>query len=163
MANPQTLAIDTYLRELNDLVRQRAELGTRADRVESVVRGMIDLLDNEHEQMQYREKLEDVIPPTGLSAAIAHVLSSDDTRSFFPTEIRDRVKGFLLHHSNEMASVHTTLKRLSRDNLFVEVVDREGKTAYRWVNREKRLEQEITRHRVKTERALAQRKVSLED
>jgi hypothetical protein len=133
MANPQQSAMDSYLSELTKLITERRKLNKRISKVEKVVRGMIDLLDTEEEQMEYLEKLDDITPPAGLTEAIQQVLRSDTSRAFFPMEIRDRVKSYLLNHANEMASVHTTLKRLVKSNSLVEPVEKDGKTAYRWV------------------------------
>ena len=104
---------------------------------------MIDLLDTDEEQTEYIEKLDEIRPPAGLTDAIQQVLSSDHTRVFFPTEIRDRVKSFLLNHTNEMASVHTTLKRIAKLNSMVETVERDGKTGYRWMTVGERMVRDI--------------------
>ena len=134
MVNPQLSAMDVYLEELRSLTTERSKLSTRISKVEKVLRGMIELLDTEDQQMEYLEKLDDITPPAGLTDAIYQVLVSDQDRAFLPTEIRDRVKkGYLLNHSNEMASVHTTLKRLAKNNPMVEAVAKDGKTAYRVV------------------------------
>ena len=134
MANPQKSAMDSYLAELTAVLAERQKLDRRISKLEKVLRGMIDLLDTEEEQTEYIEKLDEIRPPAGLTDAIQQVLQSEEGKAFFPTEIRDRVKSYLLNHSNEMASVHTTLKRITKNNPSVEAVTREGKTAYRWVS-----------------------------
>src|SRR5579864_862464 len=116
MANPQKSAMDSYLAELTTLLSDRQKLDRRVAKVEKVLRGMIDLLDTDEEQTEYIDKLEEIRPPAGLTEAIQQVLSSDPNRTFLPTEIRDRVKSYLLNHSNQMASVHTTLKRIAKLN-----------------------------------------------
>ena len=134
MSNPQKSAMDSYLAELSVVLAERQKLDRRISKLEKVLRGMIDLLDTEEEQIEYIEKLDEIRPPAGLTEAIQQVIQSGEGKAFFPTEIRDRVKSYLLNHSNEMASVHTTLKRIAKNNPFVETVTREGKTAYRWVS-----------------------------
>jgi hypothetical protein len=134
MANPQKSAMDAYLAELTALLAERMKMDRRIAKVEKVLRGMIDLLDTDEEQTEYIEKLDEIRPPAGLTEAIQQVLASEMSRDFFPTEIRDRVKSYLLNHSNQMASVHTTLKRLAKNNPFIEVVEKDGKTAYRMVS-----------------------------
>lgn len=126
--------MDAYLTELRALLAERQKLDKRISRVEKVLRGMIDLLDTDEEQMEYIEKLDDIRPPAGLTEAILQVLQSqsDKNKALFPTEIRDLVKSYLLNHSNEMASVHTTLKRIAKNNPAVEIVEKDGKAAYRW-------------------------------
>jgi hypothetical protein len=139
MANPQKSAMDAYLSELTSLVADRRKLDGRISKVEKVLRGMIDLLDTDEEQMDYMEKLDEIRPPAGLTEAIQQVLNSDQNRVFLATEIRDRVKSFLLNHANQMASVHTTLKRIAKDNPFIEVTEKDGKTAYRSVSAGERM------------------------
>lgn len=134
MANPQKSAINAYLAELTVVLAERQKLDRRISKLEKVLRGMIDLLDTDEEQTEYIEKLDEIRPPAGLTEAIQQVIQSGEGEAFFPTEIRDRVKAYLLNHSNEMASVHTTLKRIAKNNMSVEAVIREGKTAYRWVS-----------------------------
>lgn len=143
MANPQKSAIDAYLAELTALLGERMKMDRRIAKVEKVLRGMIDLLDTDEEQTEYIEKLDEIRPPAGLTEAIQQVLASEMGRDFFPTEIRDRVKSYLLNHSNQMASVHTTLKRLAKNNLFIEVVEKDGKTAYRMVSPGDRMVRDI--------------------
>lgn len=145
MANPQKSAMDAYLVELTGLVADRQKLEKRITKVERVLRGMIDLLNTDEEQTEYIEKLDEIRPPAGLTEAIQQVLQSDQDKAFLPTEIRDRVKGYLLNHSNEMASVHTTLKRIVKNNPFVEQVEREGKAAYRWVSTGERYVRNLTK------------------
>jgi hypothetical protein len=136
MAHPQKSAMDSYLSELTQLLTERQTLDRRISKVEKVLRGMIDLLDTDEEQTEYIEKLDDIRPPAGLTDAIQQVIESGDGKAFFPTEIRDGVKAYLVNHSNQMASVHTTLKRLVKSNWpFIEAVERDGRTAYRWVTR----------------------------
>ena len=134
MVNPQKSAMDSYLSELTTLIAERQTLNKRISKVEKVLRGMIDLLDTDKEQTEYIEKLDELTPPAGLTEAIQQVLQAGDGKAFSPTEIRDRVKPYLLNHSNEMASVHTTLKRIVKNNQFVEAVEKDGRTAYRWVS-----------------------------
>jgi hypothetical protein len=143
MANPQKVAMDAYLGELTGLISERQKLNKRISKVEKVLRGMIDLLDTDQEQMDYLEKLDEITPPAGLTEAIQQVLNSDQNTAFFPTEIRDRVKSYLLNHSNEMASVHTTLKRLAKNNPFIEVSEKDGKTAYRSVSTSERMVRDL--------------------
>lgn len=143
MANPQKSAMDAYLSELSGLVSERRKLDGRITKVEKVLRGMIDLLDTDEEQMEYIEKLDEIRPPAGLTEAIQQVLMSDQNRRFVATEIRDRVKSYLLNHSNEMASVHTTLKRIAKDNPFIEIGEKDGKTTYRWVSAGERMVRDI--------------------
>ena len=126
--------MDSYLSELTTLIAERQTLNKRISKVEKVLRGMIDLLDTDKEQTEYIEKLDELTPPAGLTEAIQQVLQAGDGKAFSPTEIRDRVKPYLLNHSNEMASVHTTLKRIVKNNQFVEAVEKDGRTAYRWVS-----------------------------
>lgn len=134
MHEPQKSAMAQYLEELRSLTTERERLNGRISKVEKVLRGMIDLLDTEEQQIEYLEKLDDITPPTGLTDAIFQVLLSDPNRDLFPTEIRDRLKkSLLMNHANEMASVHTTLKRLIKNNPMVEAVEKDGKTAYRIV------------------------------
>jgi hypothetical protein len=139
MANPQKSAMDAYLGELTGLVGERLKLDKRISKVEKVLRGMIDLLDTDEEQTEYIEKLDEIRPPAGLTEAIQQVLQSGDGKAFFPTDIRDAVKSYLLNHSNQMASVHTTLKRVVKSNPLVESVEKDGKTAYRWVSMGERM------------------------
>lgn len=128
--DPQDAAMDTYLKEISDLTKQRRKIEARIAKIEKVLRGMIDLLDSEARQIKYMEKLDDIKPPAGLSDAILQVLRSEK-RPFFPTEIRDRIKEYLTKYSNKMAPVHTTLKRLQKNPLvFVERVEVDGKPAY---------------------------------
>jgi hypothetical protein len=134
MASPQKFAMDSYLSELTTLIAERQTLNKRISKVEKVLRGMIDLLDTDKEQTEYIEKLDELTPPAGLTEAIQQVLQAGDGKAFSPTEIRDKVKPYLLNHSNEMASVHTTLKRIVKNNRFVEAVEKDGRTAYRWVS-----------------------------
>jgi hypothetical protein len=134
MVNPQKSAMDSYLSELTTLIAERQTLNKRISKVEKVLRGMIDLLDTDKEQTEYIEKLDELTPPAGLTEAIQQVLQAGDGKAFSPTEIRDKVKPYLLNHSNEMASVHTTLKRIVKNNRFVEAVEKDGRTAYRWVS-----------------------------
>jgi hypothetical protein len=143
MANPQKSAMDSYLGELSGLVAQRQQLNKRISKVEKVLRGMIDLLDTDEEQTEYIEKLDDITPPAGLTEAIQRMLQAEEGRSLFPTEIRDGVKSYLLNHSNEMASVHTTLKRITKNNPFIEPVEKNGKVAYRWVGIGERMVRDI--------------------
>jgi hypothetical protein len=145
MANPQNSAMDAYLSELTSLVADRRKLDGRISKVEKVLRGMIDLLDSDAEQTEYIERLDEIRPPAGLTEAIQQVLSSEPSRVFFPTEIRDRVKSYLLNHANEMASVHTTLKRIVKLNPTVESVEVDGKTGYRWVTMGDRMLQDMVR------------------
>jgi hypothetical protein len=146
MANPQKSAMDSYLSELTGLITERQKVNKRISKVEKVLRGMIDLLDTDEEQMEYLEKLDEITPPAGLTEAIQQVLQSGEGTAFLPTEIRDRVKSYLVNHSNEMASVHTTLKRLAKNNPFVESVETEGKTAYRWVGHGERIVRNLQMH-----------------
>jgi hypothetical protein len=130
MTNPQRAALDEYLKQLVDLREQRERAERRMSKIERVMRGMIDLLETEAEQMEYMERLDEIKPPAGLTEAIQQVLQSED-RPFFPTEVRDRVRAYLVRHSNKMASVHTTLKRLCKQPFaFVEAVEKDGRTAY---------------------------------
>jgi hypothetical protein len=134
MANPQKVAMNSYLSELTSLINKRTTLNKRISKVEKVLRGMIDLLDTDAEQTEYIEKLDEITPPAGLTEAIQQVLQSSPEKDFLPTEIRDKVKSYLINHSNEMASVHTTLKRIAKNNPFIEIVIKDdGKTTYRWV------------------------------
>jgi hypothetical protein len=134
MSNPQRAAMDAYLKEMGDLVEDRRKLSVRINRLEKALRGMIDLLDTDEEQMEYMEKLDDLTPPSGLTDAIQELLWANENTWFLPTEIRDRVKSYLATHANEMASVHTTLKRLLKRNPFMETMEKDGKTAYRFVS-----------------------------
>lgn len=128
--DPHDFAIDAYLKELADLARQRQRMERRIQKIEKVVRGMIDLIDDESAQIAYMEKLDDLRPPAGLSEAIQQVLNSEE-KAFFPIEIRGKVEEFLRKYSNKMAPVHTTLKRLCKQPWsFVETVEKDGKTAY---------------------------------
>jgi hypothetical protein len=128
--DPHNFAIEAYLKELSDLAKQRQRIERRIQKIEKVVRGMIDLIDDESKQIAYMEKLDDLRPPAGLSEAIQQVLQSEE-RAFFPTEIRGRIEDFLRKYSNKMAPVHTTLKRLCKQPWsFVEAVEKDGKTAY---------------------------------
>lgn len=127
--------MDAYLRQLSNLMVERQKLDRHISKLEKVLRGMIDLLDTDEEQTEYIEKLDEIRPPAGLTEAIQQVLQSGNGAAFLPTEIRDRVKNYLLNHSNEMASVHTTLKRIHKLNpLAFETVEKDGKIAYRWVS-----------------------------
>ncbi len=132
MADPQKSAIDSYLKELAELVNKRFELQRRISRLEEVVSGMIDLIDNEEQQIGYMDKLYDVMSPTSLTSAIEQVLKSED-RGFTPMEVREKVKDHLNRHSNPMASVHTILKRLVKTE-WVEVFTKDDKTYYRFVD-----------------------------
>lgn len=136
--------MDSYLSELTTLLSDRQKIDRRVAKVEKVLRGMIDLLDEE-EQTEYIEKLEDMRPPAGLTEAIQQVLASDPNRTFFPTDVRDRVKSYLLNHSNPMASVHTTLKRIARLNPMVKPIEIDGKTGYRWETPGERMVQDMIR------------------
>jgi hypothetical protein len=136
MAKPQQSAMDSYLSELTELIAERQNLNRRISKVEKVVRGMIELLDTEEEQMEYLEKLHDILPPSGLTTAIEQVLRSEK-RAFAPTEIRDRVREYLLAHSNPMASVHTVLKRLVKAG-GVQPVTKDDKTLYRNIDWEEK-------------------------
>lgn len=135
--------MDSYLAELTAVLAERQKLDRRVSKLEKVLRGMIDLLDTEEEQTEYIEKLDEIRPPAGLTEAIRQVIQSGEGKAFFPTEIRDRVKSYLLNHSNEMASVHTTLKRIAKHDTFVQPVTQEGKTAYRWVSMEEQMLRDI--------------------
>jgi hypothetical protein len=143
MSNPQKVAMDAYLKEMADLVAQRQALSKRISGLEKALRGMIDLLGTDEEQMEYMEKLDELVPPVGLSDAIEQALGKEDGDPLLPTEIRDRVIGYLGNHSNQMASVHTTLKRLVKRNPFIETVQKDGKTAYRWVSMGERMVRDI--------------------
>jgi hypothetical protein len=145
MANPQQSAMDLYLGDLTRLVAERQKLDRRIAKIEKVLRGMIDLLDTDEEQTEYIEKLDDITPPAGLTEAIQRMLQANEGESLFPTEIRDGVKSYLLNHSNEMASVHTTLKRITKNNPLVESVEKDGKVAYRWVGVSERMVQDMAR------------------
>jgi hypothetical protein len=145
MGNPHKSAMDAYLSELTGLVAERQKLDKRLSKIEKVLRGMIDLLDTEEEQIEYLEKLDEIRPPAGLTEAIQQVLQTGEGKPFLPTEIRDRVKNYLLNHSNEMASVHTTLKRLAKNNVFVEATEKDGKTAYRWAGLAEHMVRDMTR------------------
>lgn len=135
--------MDAYLAELTAVLLERQKLEQRISKLEKVLRGMIDLLETEEEQTEYIEKLDEIRPPAGLTAAIQHVIQAWEGEALFPTEIRDRVRGYLLNHSNQMASVHTTLKRIAKNSMSIEAVMREGKTAYRWVSEGERMVRRI--------------------
>jgi hypothetical protein len=152
MSNPQKSAMDAYLGELTGLVMERANLSIRISKLEKVLRGMIDLLDTNDEQTEYIEKLDEITPPAGLTEAIQQLLASDINRAFLPTEIRDRVRSYLLNHSNQMASVHTTLKRLSKNNPFINVIERDGKTAYQMMSPGDRMVQDMMRRAAETKK-----------
>jgi hypothetical protein len=145
MANPQKSAMDAYLNQLSNLMVERLKLDRRISKVEKVLRGMIDLLDTDEEQTEYIEKLDEIRPPAGLTEAIQQVIQSGEGGAFLPTEIRDLVKSYLVNHTNEMASVHTTLKRLTKNNSFIEATEKDGKTAYRWVSSGEQMVRDIQR------------------
>ena len=133
MANPQHLAIDSYLEELTELLAKRIEIERRAARVEKAVRAMIDLLDGEPEYESYMERFDDVTRPTGLTSAIRAILQAAGSEGLTPVEVRDYVKTMLIGHSNPLASVHTILKRLAKTD-SVEKTTKGGQPAYKWVS-----------------------------
>lgn len=141
--------MDSYLKELSGLLAERQKLDRRISKVEKVLRGMIDLLDTDEEQTKYIEKLDDIRPPAGLTEAVQQALQSGEGKAFLPTEIRDMVKSYLLNHSNEMASVHTTLRRINKLNpTQFPTVEKDGKTAYRFASMGEQMIQHIAQRAV---------------
>jgi hypothetical protein len=132
MANPQNLAIDAYLKELTELAAKRSEIDRRAARIEKAVRAMIDLLDGEPDYESYLERFDDVVRPAGLTSAISGLLQAAGDSGLTPMEVRDHAITMLQGHSNPLASVHTIIKRLMKNNL-VEKTTKDGKQAYKWV------------------------------
>lgn len=126
-------AIDEWLKQLRSLVEQREQAQTRITKIESVVRSLIDLLDDETEQRIYAAKLAMSSKPVGLTEVIKHILR--ESGKLTPSGVRDKLNdsGFpLAQYSNQLAVIFTTLRRLQDQELVRKTKDGE----YEWVGGE---------------------------
>jgi len=134
LSSPEKKVIATYLEQLADLNVQRAQIESQMQRIETGIRGILALSDDEAEVMPYLERLDEITKPEGFTDAIRKVLRAADG-PLTPSEVKDALPGagFALdEYSNPLASIHTILKRLAKTEAFEEV-EKEGKTAYKYI------------------------------
>jgi DNA-binding PadR family transcriptional regulator len=122
--------INERLKELRSLVEQRELIQTRITKIETIIRALIDLLDDKTDQKIYGAKLAMSTKPVGLTEVIKHVLREGGKLT--PAGVRDKLveTGFpLAGYANPFAVVYTTLSRLHDQGLIRKTDDGE----YEWV------------------------------
>jgi len=125
--------IEIYLRRLSDLAGKRERIEGEMKRLETAIRSVLALTENEEELMPYLERLDDVLKPEGFTEAIRKVLRSTN-EALTPAEVKERlpIAGFFLTgYSNPLASIHTILKRLHKAS-EVATGTKDGKATYKW-------------------------------
>jgi len=132
LSNSEVKVVQGYLETLASLTRERLKIERRAEDVETSLRSILALHDEE-DVMPYLEQLDTIVQPEGFTEAVRKVLRSTK-EALSPIEVRARLPeiGFsLAGYSNPSASVHTTLKRLAKTE-SVEAITKDGNTRYRW-------------------------------
>src|ERR1035437_9243966 len=81
--------INERLKELRSLVEQRELIQTRITKIETIIRALIDLLDDETDQKIYGAKLAMSTKPVGLTEVIKHVLREGGKLT--PAGVRDKL------------------------------------------------------------------------
>jgi hypothetical protein len=133
LSNSEKDTLDKFLKELGAGQEEQARLAERVHRIESAIRGLLALTDDEKEFAEYTERLESILKPTGLTDAIRKVFRKDPKMHYSATAVQDKVErlGFSLSgYSNSLASIHTILKRLVKAGQIKQVKGATG-TLYR--------------------------------
>lgn len=130
--------LNEYIAELKEASAERYKLTQRINRLEAAARSILATTEDESEIVEFQGALDEVIEPTGFTDAIRKVLQAANGEILTPTEIKDRLPaaGFRLSgYSNPLASIHTILKRMSKNESAyrVESVIANDKAGYRWV------------------------------
>lgn len=120
------------IRELEVLAKEIKEREAKFSKIYSIVAANIAMLPAS-QRPDLGAKLEATKAPTGLSKAVLRVLRYD--KYMAATEVRDALtaSGYdLSAQTNALASVHTTLKRLTEaPNSRVRAMESHGRTVYR--------------------------------
>jgi hypothetical protein len=131
LTSPEKSLITTYLKQLAELNSQRSQLESQMVRIETSIRSILALSDDEYEVVPFLERLDEITKPEGFTDAIRKVLRMSN-EALTAGEIRDRLPqvGFALEsYSNPLASIHTILKRLAKTEAFAQV-EKGDKGAY---------------------------------
>jgi hypothetical protein len=135
MLQPSELAvIDTYLKQLAALTKERLKIEHQLSIYETGLRGILALHDDE-EVMPYLEQLDSITKPEGFTDAIRKCLRAS-LEPLTPSEVKEMLPatGFdLSGYSNPLASIHTILKRLAKTEYVESVITKDGKTGYKWM------------------------------
>ena len=129
---------------LIELLDQQEHLETEIAEVKQEI-GALAILAGETQRGQHAFLMR-VSSELGLADAIREVLRST-RESLTPQDVRDRLErmGYNMNdHSNILASIHTTLRRMSENN-EVKEEPRKGKKAYRFMTNEERLKERLAK------------------
>jgi hypothetical protein len=148
LTDSEKLALESYLEKLKATTAERAKLTKQIKRFEDAARSILATTEDGEEIATYQEKLDDIIEPTGFTDAIRKVLQAANGEAMTAIEVKDALPGVgfpLSGYSNPLASVHTILKRLGKNEILynVGVTTKEGKAAYRWVSHSERMVRDI--------------------
>jgi hypothetical protein len=129
--NRYVRAIAEEMQEFKKLMDQKKAIDTRIANITELIIANIKMIPDENERKTFMEAFHVVQEPSGLSEAVVRVLRFDTAMS--AVEVRDALikSGYdLSSHSNALASVHTTLRRLADSGRIVKRDDGE-RTLYR--------------------------------
>jgi len=107
------LQIEHCMMEIQSLVEQKQAIDRRIANLQGIVKANAEMLpDQKKEAALFR--LDDALPPTGFTDAIAYAVRRAGDKGITPTEVRSALiaAGVPLTQNNPMAAIHTVIKRL---------------------------------------------------
>ena len=133
MTHPFDDAIHELLRKLEAAVRQRQEADIQITTSSASIRALANSCEDEEVKTSYIAQLEDITGKPGFKNVILAVLKAHP-KGLTPKEIRSWIlmgkKMDLSGYSNPLASIHTTLRRMSGTETE-EFVNAKGEKAWR--------------------------------
>lgn len=135
---------DEAARELQSLVRERAQLDRKIIGLEQTIKGLDAVCNTSADTLIEKREMEPLpLPPEfegllalGLTDAIRKLFQNSGILLLTPTGIRDQLVmyGYELPKDNPLAAIHAVLRRLDNNGEIAERSVADGTRGYRWLS-----------------------------